>query len=142
MTFFSLIDDRDLPVLWSPTRLKFLLWNSLKYDAWCGQLSIKDSGVVLSGKCKNDPDKFCYICGDITFKTQRRNLTPLVIKLYEEYYGFAIRQRDKMWVSHIFCVNLLNGRAKRSRSKSFAIPMQPNEPLIWLLVSSYLYKRY
>lgn len=45
---------------------------------------------IMSRMCTNYPDKFCYICSDITFKTQRKNLTPLVFKLYEQYSGFAI----------------------------------------------------
>jgi hypothetical protein len=29
-------------------------------------------------KCVNYPDNFCYVCGDLTFKDQRRSLTLLV----------------------------------------------------------------
>ena len=85
----------------------------------------------MSRKCINDPDKFCYICGNITFKTQRRNLTPLVTKLYEQYFGFAIGQQDKAWVPHICCVTCVGhliGWANRSRSMPFAIPMIWTEP--------------
>lgn len=58
----------------------------------------------MSRKYKNDPDKFRYICGDITFKTQRRYGTPLVTKLHEDYFGFAIGQQDNAWAPHICCV--------------------------------------
>lgn len=86
----------------------------------------------MSRKCKNDPDKFCYICGEITFVSQRRNLTPLIKKLYESYFGFPVRQQDKVWVPHICCVTcvgLLTGWEKRSRSMPFGIPMIWMEPI-------------
>jgi hypothetical protein len=31
--------------------------------------------------CVNSPDNFCYICGEVTFSTRKRLLTPMVKKL-------------------------------------------------------------
>jgi len=46
-------------------------------------------------KCVNHPDNFCYICGDLTFKDQRRNLTPVVTKFYKLYFGCKVGGQDK-----------------------------------------------
>ena len=32
--------------------------------------------------CKNDPDTFCYICGELTQLKYRRNLTDKIKRLY------------------------------------------------------------
>ena len=41
----------------------------------------------MSKKCVNHPHNFCHVCGDLTFKDQGRNLTPLFKKCYELYFG-------------------------------------------------------
>ena len=82
-------------------------------------------------KCINHPDEFCYVCGEVTFHSQRRNFTPLVSKCYLEYFGFPVRHQDKSWAPHICCltcVRLLLGWAKGSRHMPFAVPMIWSEP--------------
>ena len=37
--------------------------------------------------CKNDPDIFCYICGELTLLKYRRNLTDKIKRLYYAYFG-------------------------------------------------------
>ena len=32
--------------------------------------------------CKNDPDTFCYICGELTLLKYRKNLTVKIKRLY------------------------------------------------------------
>lgn len=82
-------------------------------------------------KCINDPDNFCYVCGDLTFKEQRRSLTLLVRKCYELYFGCKVGDQDKNWAPHICCstcVKRLTDWAKGKRHMSFAIPMVWREP--------------
>ena len=46
--------------------------------------------------CKNDPDTFCYICGELTLLKYRRNLTDKIKRLYYAYFGCAIGDQDKV----------------------------------------------
>ena len=54
-------------------------------------------------KCVNSVNSFCYICGEITFLAQKRNLTPLVKTAYYHYFGIKIGDQDKSWAPHICC---------------------------------------
>ncbi|GBP60811.1 hypothetical protein EVAR_85072_1 [Eumeta japonica] len=81
--------------------------------------------------CVNHPDNFCYICGQLTVKRQRRSLTPLVQNCYLNYFGFPVRNLDKTWTPSICyaqCVTLLTSWAKGSRHMPFAVPMIWAEP--------------
>ncbi|GBM86163.1 hypothetical protein AVEN_48177-1 [Araneus ventricosus] len=86
----------------------------------------------MSRQCKNKPDLFCYVCGELTLKTQQCGLSPLVRKAYELYFGCRVGNQDKSCAPHICCNscsrylrNWLQG--KRSRLK-FAVPMVWREP--------------
>ena len=82
-------------------------------------------------KCVNHPDSFCYVCGDLAFKDQRRSLTPLVKKCYELYFGCKVGDQDKNWAPHICCltcVKRLTDWTTGSRHMNFAIPMVWREP--------------
>jgi len=82
-------------------------------------------------KCVNSSDAFCYICGDVTFKSRRRPFTPLIKKCYEHYFGCKVGVQDKSWAPSFYCVTcgrLLAAWAKGSRRMPFAIPMVWREP--------------
>ncbi|GBM82659.1 hypothetical protein AVEN_200563-1 [Araneus ventricosus] len=53
--------------------------------------------------CSNDPNKFCYICGEFTIKKQQRNITDFVKKLCFAYFGVKLGDQDKSWATHIVC---------------------------------------
>ena len=55
----------------------------------------------MSRRCVNDPNTFCYICGEFTTKVQRRNMTPLVKKAYELYFQCHVGDQDKVWAPHL-----------------------------------------
>ena len=81
--------------------------------------------------CLNSPNSFCYICGELTFKFQKRSFTPLIKKCYEHYFGCKVGDQDKSWAPHVCCVTcvrLLTAWAKGSRHMPFAIPMIWREP--------------
>jgi hypothetical protein len=63
------------------------------------------------------------VCGELTFKSQRRNFTPLIKKYYEFYFGRKVGEEDKSWAPHISCVRLLTGWVNGSRHMAFAVPM-------------------
>jgi hypothetical protein len=55
-------------------------------SAVCYRLSavhIVCSTINMPRKCVNSSDAFCYICGEVTFKSLRRSFTPLIKKCYE-----------------------------------------------------------
>ena len=79
----------------------------------------------------NSVDSFCYICGELTFKAQKRNFTQLIKKCYHLYFGCKVGDQDKSWAPHICCatcVTLLTGWAKGIHHMPFAVPMVWREP--------------
>lgn len=86
----------------------------------------------MSRQCINKPDSFCYVCGEVTFKSTQKPLTPLVKKAYELYFGCKVSDQDKSWAPKICCSSCsrsltgwLNGTFK---SMPFAVPMIWREP--------------
>jgi len=82
-------------------------------------------------KCLNHPDTFCYVCGEMTFQSQRQNFTLLIQKCYELYFGCKVGDQDESWAPHICCVTcvrLLTLCTNGSRQMPFAIPMVWREP--------------
>lgn len=86
----------------------------------------------MSRQCVNDPDSFCYICGELTLKSQKKQLTSLVKKAYHFYFGCQIGDQDKAWAPKCCCnscsrrlTGWLNGTHK---SMPFAVPMVWREP--------------
>lgn len=81
--------------------------------------------------CINCSDSFCYICGEVTFKAQRRPFTPRIRKCYELYFKCKVGDQDKTWAPHfccITCVSLLTSWSQGSRHMQFGVPMVWREP--------------
>lgn len=79
-------------------------------------------------KCVNRSDSFCYVCGKVTFASQKRALSPIVKKAYHCKVG----DQDKSWAPHICCnscsANLCGWLNHKKRSMPFAVPMVWREP--------------
>jgi len=59
-------------------------------------LSALDSdGIEISRKCVNSLDNFCYVCGEITFASRKRVLTPLIKLMYFQYFDFTVGDHGK-----------------------------------------------
>jgi hypothetical protein len=89
------------------------------------------STINMPRKCVNSSDAFCYICGEVTFKSRRRSFTPLIKKYYEHYFGCKVGDQNNSWDPHFCCVTcarFLAAWAKCSRSMPFAIPMVWRQP--------------
>jgi len=87
--------------------------------------------INMPRKCVNSSDAFCYICGEVTFKSRRRSFTPLIKKCYEHYFVGNVGDQDKSWASHFCCVTCarrLAVWANVSRFMLFAIPIVWREP--------------
>ena len=87
--------------------------------------------VTQPWKCVNSLDVFCYICGEVIFKSRRHSFTPMINKCYEHYFGSKVGDQDKSWAPHFCCVTcarLLAAWAKVSQYMPFAIPLVWTEP--------------
>jgi len=77
--------------------------------------------------CLNNPDNFCYICGQFTLKQQKRKIDFKTKKAYKLYFGCEIGDQDKKWAPHICCSSCTSGLKRwieGSRpSMPFAVPM-------------------
>jgi len=88
--------------------------------------------INMPRKCVNSSDAFCYICGEVTFKSWRWSFTPLIEKCYEHYFGCKVGDQDKSWAPHfcyVTCARRLAAWAKGSCCMPFAIPMVWREPV-------------
>ncbi|XP_076804583.1 uncharacterized protein LOC143448650 [Clavelina lepadiformis] len=78
-------------------------------------------------KCKNDPDRFCYICGKVTLRSRQAKITQFVKKAYYAYFGVKLGDQDKAFAPHICCKacveNLRLWSLKKIKSLPFGIPM-------------------
>ena len=82
--------------------------------------------------CVNSPDNFCYICGEVTFSTQRHPLTPMVKKDYECHFGCKVGDQDKNCAPHVCCIScatiLCEWLNNTGHSMPFPFPMIWREP--------------
>lgn len=82
--------------------------------------------------CVNEVDAFCYVCGEFTVKSNRKNITPLIKKAYHLYFKCKLGDQDKTWAPHIVCIKCavtLRGWLKGTRKAlPFGIPMVWREP--------------
>ena len=77
--------------------------------------------------CKNHPDRFCYICGEVTLPDRVNRITPFVKKAYFAYFGVKVGDQDKNFAPHICCKtcveSLRRWTKKEKKSLPFGIPM-------------------
>jgi hypothetical protein len=55
------------------------------------------TSIRMQRKCVNSADNFCYICGEVTFSSQKRAITLIIRKVYHLYFGCQIGDQDKSW---------------------------------------------
>ena len=82
--------------------------------------------LIMPKKCLNHPDNLCYVFGELTFKSQRQNVIPLITKCYDHDFGRKVGHQDKSWAPHICClpcVRLLIGWVNGSHQMPLAVPM-------------------
>lgn len=53
--------------------------------------------------CVISPDSFCYVCGEYTVKSQQRNISEFVKKVYFAYFKLKLGDQDKTWAPHKVC---------------------------------------
>lgn len=83
-------------------------------------------------KCKNDPNSFCYICGEIIFKNKGRDINEKIAEAFNNYFGFPVHNLEKSWVPKQCCntcrLNLMDWSNGKIKSMPFGVPMRWSEP--------------
>ena len=51
----------------------------------------------MDHKCKNNPDRFCFICGNVVLPNCQAK------KAYHDYFGVKLRDQGKLFAPHICC---------------------------------------
>lgn len=78
-------------------------------------------------KCLNDPDCFCYICGEYIFSDQKKSISDFVKRAYNSYFKIKLGDQDKTWAPHIVCKvcveHLRQWTNGTRKSLKFGIPM-------------------
>ncbi|KAJ8684820.1 hypothetical protein QAD02_020613 [Eretmocerus hayati] len=53
--------------------------------------------------CRNDPNKFCHLCGDVVFKGERQSITENVKSLYRSYFKMEMSGLGRNYVPAGVC---------------------------------------
>uniref|UniRef100_UPI0035902CB4 uncharacterized protein n=1 Tax=Myxine glutinosa TaxID=7769 RepID=UPI0035902CB4 len=83
----------------------------------------------MNRKCKNDPNKFCYICGKVTMPDRQSNITRFVRKSYHAYFGMKLGDQDKAFAPHICCKTCVESLRRWSHKKIECLPF--GIPMVW-----------
>ena len=83
-------------------------------------------------QCQNNPDVFCYICGEYMTAKYQFNERGFTKRAYEAYFNMKLQDQDKSWAPHKVCKHC----TKRLRfwtqgkvsSMRFGVPMIWHEP--------------
>ena len=59
--------------------------------------------VRMDCKCKNNPDRFYYICGNVVLPNRQAKITDFEKKAYHNYFGVKLEYQDKPFAPHICC---------------------------------------
>ena len=82
--------------------------------------------------CINDPNQFCYVCGEYILKENRRKITEFLADTYSDYFGINLGHQDKMWAPHMVCKmcteHLRQFTNNTRRMMRFGTPMIWREP--------------
>ena len=80
----------------------------------------------MDRKCKNNPDRFCYICGNVVLPNRQEKITDFVKKSCRDYFGVRLKDQDKSFASYVCCKtsvkNLRDWRNGKKKRMPFAIP--------------------
>ncbi|CAH1099085.1 unnamed protein product [Psylliodes chrysocephalus] len=82
--------------------------------------------------CVNQPDVFCYICGEYMFLKNRQTITDFVKRAYLEYFGVNLGDKGKNWAPHLVCKtftdNLRQWTTGKRKCLKFDVPMVWRKP--------------
>ena len=84
---------------------------------------------MTSRQCKNDPNKFCYICGELTFGKENRSITSHIKRLYKAYFHCDIGDQEKTWALDVCCLTCVKTLSVWYANKN--LHMKFGVPMIW-----------
>ncbi|KAK2578077.1 hypothetical protein KPH14_001025 [Odynerus spinipes] len=79
--------------------------------------------------CINEPNLFCFVCGEVTTKSTRRNITALLKEAYKEYFEIELGDQDKDWAPHVCCTKCFITLLRYKKNKKYKMPF--NVPMVW-----------
>ena len=81
----------------------------------------------MDRNCKNNPDRVCYICGNVVLPNRQAKITDFMKKACHDYFGIKLGDRNKPFAPLVFykiCVeNLRDQRNDKKKIMPFTIPM-------------------
>ena len=84
-------------------------------------------------KCKNDPNKFCYICGEYIIRREQVNISPLIEGRFFDYLKYKLGDQDKLFAPRVICrrcnSNLSSWDNHKIKKLPFSTPMAWSEQL-------------
>lgn len=92
-----------------------VLWITESLSVWVLHLSFKFYRVSNrrlfqnAAKNVNSADNWCYVCGEVTFSSQNRSITPVIRKAYHCYLGARLATSIKSRL-YIFVAILVSSR--------------------------------
>ena len=94
--------------------------------------SIDKNQMASSRICVNDPDNFCYTCGEFIPKANRKLISDFYKNAYRAYFQVELGDQDKKCVPHIVCKTCLENirlwTSGKLKSLRHAIPKIWREP--------------
>jgi len=80
-------------------------------------------------KCRNDPNRFCYICGKVILPGRQAKITQFVRKAYHAYFRMKLGDQDKAFAPHVCCKACVEGLRSWSVGKRESLPF--GLPMAW-----------
>ena len=78
---------------------------------------------------KTDPNRFRYICGELTFAKEKRSITSHIKKMYKAYFECYLGDQDKSWAPHVSCLTCVKTLSAWYAEKD--VHIQFGVPMIW-----------
>ena len=57
----------------------------------------------MDRKCKNNPYRFCYICGNVVLLNHQAKIPKFVKKAYHDYFRITLGDQDKQFAPNVCC---------------------------------------
>ncbi len=83
----------------------------------------------MSRACKNHPNRFCYICGQVIFKDHESNITDFVKQSYYDYFKIKLGDQDKPFAPHVCCKTCVEGLRRWMNGTAISLPF--GVPMVW-----------
>ena len=74
--------------------------------------------------CKNDPNIFCYVCGQFTSKNEICEIKEDIKHYYLNYFQCHLGDQDKSWAPHVICTGCDRGLRDYATGKKKSMPFQ------------------